>query len=90
MAREIPVDTPGVIRVMEGIRPAFITEKATALEFYDRFGDLMAIFCRHFSDDMWVFVTKADPDWEDHLVRLGYIAPNMSASELVRAISKGG
>lgn len=87
---EVPARAPGVIRVMAGIQPVFTTEKATVIEFYDAFGDLMALFCRHFSDDMWIFVTKADADWEDHLVRLGYIQPSITAEQLVRELSAGG
>ena len=87
---EVPANLPGVIRVMAGIQPLLTTEKATVLEFYDGFGDLMALFCRHFSDDMWIFVTKADKDWEDHLIRLGYINPTLSASELVRSLATKG
>lgn len=87
---EVPANMPGVIRVMAGIQPLLTTEKATVLEFYDGFGDLMALFFRHFNNNMWVFVNKADPDWESHLVRLGYIQPSLSATELVRSIATKG
>lgn len=86
---EVAAIQPSVIRVMAGIQPVLVTEKATGIEFYDGFGDLMAIFCRHFNDNMWIFVTKADPDWHAHLARLGIIEPKMTATELVKAAARG-
>lgn len=86
----LPVNAPGVIRVMAGIQPLIMTSDATVIEFYDGFGDLMALFCRHFNDDMWIFVTKADADWQDHLIRLGYLDAPMSAEQLVRSLASKG
>jgi hypothetical protein len=81
--KEVPVGPPGQIRVMAGIRPILTTDKATVIEFRDKFRDLMALFCRHFNDDMWIFITKDDPDWESHLVRLGYLSSSITAEQLV-------
>jgi hypothetical protein len=88
--KEVPVGTPGQIRVMAGIQPIFTTDKATVLEFRDRFGDLMALFCRHFNDDMWIFITKDDPDWQAHLVRLGYLSSALSTQQLVADVVRTG
>jgi len=80
----IPAEAPGIIRVLEGIKPVFATNKATVLEFYDRNGNLMALFFKQFDEDMWVFTTKGDDDWESHLIRLGYITPAISVQTLAR------
>ena len=80
----IPAESPGIIRVLEGIKPVFATNKATVLEFYDRTGNLMALFFKQFDEDMWVFTTKGDDDWESNLIRLGYITPSISAKTLAR------
>ena len=47
------------------------THKASCMAIYDRHGDLMALFHRIFSDDVWAFSTAADEDWESTLLRLG-------------------
>lgn len=76
----------GHVRVMAGIRQVFESDKATQIEFRDSFGDLMAIFCRHFNDDMWILVTKDDPDWESHLVRLGLLGSSMNSRSLIKEL----
>jgi hypothetical protein len=81
----VPAKLPGIVRVLEGIKPAFVTNKATVIEFYDRLGGLMALFFKHFEEDMWVFSTKSDPDWESNLVRLGYLDPKAPIEVLAGA-----
>ena len=43
----------------------------------------MAVVCRMLSDDTWGLVTKADPDWDATLLRLGYIQADTTTRELV-------
>ena len=79
--------SPGLVRVLAGVaRPPLLeTCEASIVEFRDRFGDLIAIFHRHFNDDMWVFVTCKDPDWEPTLVRLGYMNSPVALRSLLGA-----
>ncbi len=75
---------PGQVRVLKGIEKVLLdTHEATVIEFRDRFNDLNAIITRHFSDDMWIFVTKQDPDWEAHLVRLGYMPSPLRTADII-------
>lgn len=76
---------PGHVTVMAGLQQILETDKATVIEFRDGYGDLVAIFSRHFNDDMWIFVTKADPDWESHLVRLGLLKPSISINNVIKS-----
>jgi len=87
---EVRNNAPGQVRVMAGLQPLLITDKATVVEFRDRFGDLNALFCRHFTDDMWIFVTRDDPDWSATLVRLGYTAAPMTTEQLVDNVVRNG
>ncbi len=74
----------GQVRVLQGMRRVLLdTHEATIIEFRDRFDDLNAIITRHFTDDMWIFVTKNDPDWESHLIRLGYAAAPGSTAVII-------
>jgi len=78
-------DHPGQVRVLKGAAGVLLdTHEATTVEFRDRFNDLNALITRHFSDDIWIFVTKSDPDWESHLVRLGYMPTPASAAHIIR------
>lgn len=52
--------------------PLLDTENASAVEFYDCNGDLVAIFGKILSDDFWGFSTVNDPDWEQVMARMGY------------------
>jgi hypothetical protein len=75
---------PGQVRVLQGVQKVLLdTHEATVIEFRDQFGDLNAVISRHFNDDMWIFTTKADPDWHAHLVRLGYSPADMNIQQLV-------
>lgn len=69
----IGVGAPGRIQVSGGpLRPLLLdTPDATAIGFYDRFGDLHTIAYRVFTDDMWALATRQDEDWHATLVRLG-------------------
>jgi len=81
---------PGRLRVLQGVRKVLLdTHEATLIEFRDTFDDLMAIVTRHFNDDMWIFVTKDDPDWHSHLVRLGYSPADITPRQLVDGLKKG-
>jgi hypothetical protein len=72
---------------LQGVKKVLLdTHEATVIEFRDRFGDLNAVISRHFNDDMWIFTTKADPDWLAHLVRLGYAQADMSLQQLVQQV----
>lgn len=75
----------GIVRVLDGIKPVFVSNKVSVIEFRDKFGELMALFFRQYTDDVWVFTTKADEDWESNLIRLGYINPSITLEELAKA-----
>ena len=83
---------PGTIRVLAGVtRPPLLeTHEATIVEFRDQFGDLNAVFCRHFSDELWIFVTRQDPDWEATLMRLGYMNSPTTMKQLLGNLSTKG
>lgn len=83
---------PGRIRVLGGVmRPPLLdTHEATILEFRDKFDDLVALFTRHFNDDMWIFVTKQDDDWESTLIRLGYMRSPVGIHQLLTELKAGG
>jgi len=85
MDAKVPIQSPGIIRVLEGIKPVFITNKATVIEIRDKFGDLMALFFKQFDNDVWIFTTKSDEDWESCLIRLGYLNPSITMEELAKA-----
>ena len=87
MSVEIEAKSPGIIRVLSGINPVFASNKATVIEFRDKFGDLMALFFKQYGEDIWVFSTQGDDDWESDLIRLGYLSPGLSAEQL--AVSAG-
>lgn len=65
---------PGRIRVLTSVTgtPLLVTHEATLIEYRNYAGELLAVFSRHFSDDMWIMVACGDEDWETELVRLGY------------------
>lgn len=65
--------------------PLLESEDASAVEFYDGFDELIALFVR-INDEMWGLVTKNDPDWYDVLVRYGYRQPNGTPMEILRRI----
>lgn len=77
---------PGTIRVLANVlRPPLLeTDQANIVEFRDAFGDLNAIYSRlHANSDLWVFVTKDDPDWESNLIRLGYMDSPITLQQLL-------
>jgi hypothetical protein len=82
---------PGQIRVLAGVmRPPLLdTHEATIVEFRDRFGDLNALFTRHFSDEMWIFVTRDMDEWEETLIRLGYQPSEITTRQLVEQVKSG-
>lgn len=83
----MPIGKPGRVRALKGVKQVLLdTHEATIIEFRDRFDDLNALITRHFTDDMWIFVTKSDPDWHDHLVRLGYAVPDITPRQLVHTL----
>lgn len=76
---------PGTIRVLAGVLqpPLLETDRATIVEFRDAYGDLNAVYSR-VGPDLWMFVTKKDPDWESNLIRLGYMDSPITIQQLVR------
>jgi len=76
---------PGQVRVLKGVQQVLLdTDEATTIEFRDRFDNLNALYSRHFDDDIWIFVTKDDPDWVSHLIRLGYLDAPIDAVQSAR------
>jgi len=53
--------------------PILDTDEARIMEFYDCNGDLVALMGKIFSDDFWAFSTKNDNDWNEALLRAGYL-----------------
>ena len=82
---------PGTIRVLASVLkpPLLETDKANIVEFRDAYGDLNAIYSR-VSADMWMFVTRNDPDWESNLIRLGYMDSPITLQQLVREAGSNG
>jgi hypothetical protein len=68
---------PGTRVVVKGSNlfqlPLLDTDEARVVEFYDCHGDLVALFGKIFSDDFWAFSTKNDDDWNEVLMRNGYM-----------------
>lgn len=54
--------------------PLLDTDEASAIEFYDCNGDLVAVFSKVLSDDYWAFSTAGDDDWAQVMARMGYSA----------------
>lgn len=79
----------GVFRVLSE-EPLLFTHEASLIEVWDSQDELFAVFTRHFSDDMWIFVTKDDDDWDSHLVRLGYRAPTQQIRDVLREAAVKG
>jgi hypothetical protein len=83
------VSRPGNVRVIQDLSKVLLdTCDASTIEFRDRYGNLNAIVTRHFTEDMWIFVSRADPDWEAHLVRLGYQLPSQEGIQLFNSIAQ--
>ena len=76
------------IRVCESVlkRPLYETNKANLIEFYGDNGELNALLFRQFHKDLYMLVTKADPDWAATLIRLGYVTVDMSPSEFLNKV----
>ena len=65
--------------------PLFETEDASIIEFHDKYGDLMALFCKVLAGDVWGLVMKGDPDWTAMLVRYGYLDPKRPVMDIIRS-----
>lgn len=54
--------------------PLLISEEAQIIEFRDGDNNLNALMVKVFGDenDLWGLVTRADPDWQETLIRYGY------------------
>ena len=81
---------PGTIRVLASVlRPPLLeTDQANILEFRDAYGDLNAIYSR-VGPDLWLFVTRNDPDWEANLIRLGYMDSPATLQQVLREAGNG-
>ena len=64
--------------------PLLDTEAANIIEFYDPFGDLVALMFKILSDNMWALVTKKDNDWQATLVRYGYLNVNKPIGDIIK------
>jgi hypothetical protein len=64
--------------------PLLVTEDAKLIEFRDGFGELNALLIRVFTDEMWMLVTKNDPDWEATLVREGLLKPGRPIEDIIK------
>ena len=67
--------------------PLFESTKANLLEFYDDNGKLIALLFKQFNNDLYMLVTKADPDWHATLVRLGYVNVKLSPQEFLKSLN---
>lgn len=63
------------VRVISSIfkPPLLDTDKAAVFEFYDDQGNLEALVSRVLEDTYWAFSCRKDTDWQDTLVRHGYL-----------------
>jgi len=63
------------IRVISSIfkPPLLDTDQAAVVEFYDEQGNLEALLSRVLEDTYWAFSSRKDPDWQETLVRHGYL-----------------
>lgn len=69
-------------------KPLLMSNDANLIEFYDPQGSLMSLLFRQFSDNMWMLVTKEDPDWETTLIRMGYRGVKQSPAEFIQAVKQ--
>lgn len=69
--------------------PLLDTKDASILEFYDGNNKLMALLVRVLSTNAWGLVTQNDPDWNEALVRYGYMNVSKPIGEIIRTGFKG-
>jgi hypothetical protein len=62
-----------IVRGSYNQRPLLDTTAATQIEFYDGNGELLALFGKIFSDELWFYSNKKDPDWPQVLARTGFL-----------------
>jgi len=68
------MSTRVVVRGAKLFRPPILdTDEARIIEFYDYNGHLVALMGKIFSEDFWAFSTKNDNDWNEVLLRAGYL-----------------
>ena len=69
--------------------PLLDSNEAQMIVIKDGFGDPMVVLVRILTDDTWGMVTKADPDWNNVLVRYGLVPPpqGLTVKDLVTATS---
>ena len=54
----------------EGLKgPLLKSTEARLIQIRDRRGELISVFLR-LTDDVWGFVTRGDPDWEETIRRV--------------------
>jgi hypothetical protein len=53
--------------------PLLDTDKANTIEFYDQYGDLVAVFGKVLNQNYWSMSFKTDADWDQTLARMGFI-----------------
>jgi len=78
------------IRICESVlkRPLYETNKANLIEFYGDDGELNALLFKQFNNELYMLVTKADPDWAATLIRLGYVNVKLSPKEFLNKVKQ--
>lgn len=72
-----------VVRADLLTKPLLVTDKAKAIEVFGDDGMLRAVVHQVMGGDTWAVTSAADPDWNEALAQLGYVAP-------MRLIRPGG
>jgi len=62
-----------IVRGSYNQRPLLDTTAATQIEFYDGNGELIALFGKIFSDELWFYSNKNNQDWPQVLARTGFL-----------------
>ena len=78
------------IRILNSVlKPAlFETHLGNLIEFYSDSGELTALLFKQFNSDLYMLVTRADPDWAATLIRLGYTSVNHSPQDFLQQVRK--
>ena len=79
-----------IVRGCNILKPPLLeTSDASIIEFYDSFGDMNALMVKMLSDECWGLVTRDNPAWLSMLMRYGYVKPEATSLNDVKAIIEG-
>lgn len=79
-----------IVRGRDFMKPPLLeTSDASIIEFYDSFGDMNALMVKMLNDECWGLVTRDNPVWLSMLMRYGYVKPEATSLNDVKAIIEG-